>query len=215
MKFKKMISVILLVAFAFCMPGGVVFADDYDFAYKRLGELENIDGSSTASADQMLLYDASTGKGKTMLLSGDAPKWGGDSTFQSNLLAVGRKNGVSTMSSSSTAINPLNGAFVVYIKQAGGANGLDSTDGGTRLSAGTPGQVIVLYLLGVMTGGSWIITPDTSTTFTSVTLATANEHVALLYVNDTIGWMIWGNEGGVVDTTAIFDGLGFLADNAN
>lgn len=118
-----------------------------------------------------------------------------DVTFRENLLAVGRINGYSTVASSSTALQPSSLPYSVVIKQAGGNNSLDETDGGTRLANGTPGKVMQFELLGVMTDGSWIITPVTVTGFTAVTLDTAGEYVTLLYVDDTIGWIRIGDSG--------------------
>jgi len=118
----------------------------------------------------------------------------GDLTFRTNLLANGRYgNGTLIMQSSSTPIGTTQLAYAVIQKRVGGAGGLDETDGGTRLDNGTSGQMITFVNILQESGGSWIITPDTATGFTTVTLDAAQESVTMLFVDSTVGWVIIGS----------------------
>jgi hypothetical protein len=85
----------------------------------------------------------------------------------------------------------------------GGAGSLDLVPG-TTLPNGTPGQILVLYLRGLGTGGGWKITPTTSKSFTDLTLDTAADTVMLLYTNNTTGWVILQNSGCTVTLPASF-----------
>jgi len=123
------------------------------------------------------------------------PAVAGDVTFRTSLLAAGRVNAASTVASSSTQLAPSSLPYVVLRKYAGGNNSLDETDGGTRLQNGTSGQVLVLILQEVDTDGSWIVTPETSLTISSLTFDAQGETTTLLYVDDTIGWIYIANYG--------------------
>jgi len=182
---KKFLTLIVLLAFAFCSM--LAHADDRDLTHKRIGELETYSGA-TASGDLTIVYDASDGNVKT-IDARTGPTQSGDVTFQSTLLAAGRKNGVSTLSSSSTQLLPSTLPYVIMVKNIGGT-GADDTDGGTRLQNGTPGQVLVLFVEGVEHSGTWIVTPATSYQFITLTFNAALDSATLLYVNDTIGWII-------------------------
>lgn len=118
-----------------------------------------------------------------------------DITFRTSLLAVGRVGGQSSVNSSSTNLSAADIAYSIIRKRIGGGGGLDSTNGGTRLPNGTPGQMITFIVTTVQSGGSWIITPVTKTGFSTLTMDTANDLATLLYVDDTIGWIILSQAG--------------------
>jgi hypothetical protein len=122
----------------------------------------------------------------------------GDWLFQTYLYAMGRGNAASSLASSATNIDAWSVPYVFIRKSIGGDSGLDETDGGTRLPNGYDGQVIVFYIGSCMTDGSWIVTPVTRTGFDYITFDAVGETVTLLYVNDTIGWIIIANEGATV-----------------
>lgn len=122
----------------------------------------------------------------------------GDWLFQTYLYAMGRGNAASSLASSATNLGAWSVPYVFVRKSIGGDSGLDETDGGTRLPNGYDGQVIVFYIGSCMTGGSWIVTPVTRTGFNYITFDAVGETVTLLYVNDTIGWIIIANEGATV-----------------
>lgn len=122
----------------------------------------------------------------------------GNVYFQSNLLANGREDGGAlVMQSSSTPIGTTQLAYTVITKRVGGAGGLDNTDGGTRLDDGTPGQTLYLIVTYVETNGTWIVTPDTKTGFSTITFDAVGEHASLVYVDDTVGWIIAGSNATV------------------
>ena len=118
----------------------------------------------------------------------------GDVTFRTNLLANGRYNGGSLeLQSSSTPVGATQLAYAVITKRIGGAGGLDETNGGTRLANGTIGQVISLIAIYREGNGTWVITPVTKTGFSTITMDAVGEHATLLYVNDTVGWVLQGS----------------------
>ena len=119
----------------------------------------------------------------------------GDVTFRSTLISVGRTGGASSINSSSTYLTSAGIAYSIIRKRIGGGGGLDSTNGGTSLPNGTPGQVLSFIITTVQSGGSWIITPVTKTGFSTITFDTANDLATLLYVDDTTGWIILSQAG--------------------
>lgn len=62
------------------------------------------------------------------------------------------------------------------------------------LANGTPGQVLVIHLA-VDGGGTGTLTPTTKTGFATIVFADAKDTAALLYVDDTTGWVILGTAG--------------------
>jgi hypothetical protein len=118
-----------------------------------------------------------------------------DVYFQTNLLAIGRRGGASSMASSSTYIGTGGLAYSVITKFIGGGGGLDSTGIGTVLPDGSPGQVISFIISGVQSGGSWKITPSRATGFISITLDTKGDVATLVYINDTVGWIVQSGFG--------------------
>lgn len=188
----KWISLLAVAAILFAT--GPAFASSNDLAYKGITELETI--TQAESGDYVPVYDASTDNVKKM--DATAQSTTGDLTFRTDLLAAGRVNAASSMASSSTAIGEGDLSYVVLRKYIGGNSSLDETDGGTHLPDGTPGQVLIIIAMDVDTDGSWIVTPDTSVTLTTITFDAAGETVTLLYVDDTIGWTLIANEAATV-----------------
>lgn len=190
-KFRKVTALLFVALFVFSVT---CQADDYDFAEKRLGELETL--TEAASGDLMLVYDSSAKKGKTMDAAN--PVVAGDVTFRTNLISMGRRGGASTVSSSSTNLDPVNQSYTVVRKCVGAGGGLDETGIGTELPNGTAGQVLVLVQITAESSGSWIVTPATSLVFSKITFDAVGETATLLYVNDTVGWIVMGVEGATV-----------------
>lgn len=62
------------------------------------------------------------------------------------------------------------------------------------LANGVPGQILVISLV-TDGGGTGTLTPTTKSGFVSIAFADAGDTVSLLYVNDTIGWVILGSAG--------------------
>lgn len=158
------------------------------------GNAESIDTDLNWSTN---LDHSASGSVGTVSVSA-SPTFTGDVTFRSTLIANGRVNGVSSFASSTTAILPSSLPFTIIRKYVSGASGLDVTPGST-LTNGTPGQVLVLQVVGLMAGGSWTVTPVTATGFTSLTLDTRGDSMTLLYLNDTLGWIVTANGGGTIN----------------
>lgn len=188
---RKLLSLVLVFAFI----ATTAFASGNDLAYKKITELET--ATTVASGDYTVVYDASTDTVKKVDANSPAAI-SGDVTFQTSLIAAGRVNAASSAASSSTNLAPTSLPYVVFRKYIGGDSGLDETDGGTRLPDGTSGQVIVFIAADVMTNGSWIVTPVTSATISTITFDAVGETATLLYVDDTIGWIVIANEAATV-----------------
>ena len=124
--------------------------------------------------------------------------------FQTNLVAMGRIGGASTASSSSTSISAAALTFSVWLKHVGGGAGLDTTGVGTVLPNGTDGQTLTVLVQGLQGTGSWDITPDTKTGFTSLTCDAVGEFATLVYVNDTVGWITLASTCTVVKDNALW-----------
>lgn len=118
-----------------------------------------------------------------------------DVIFQTYLYAMGRGNAASSLASSATNLAAWSIPYVFVRKSVGGNSSLDETDYGTRLPNGVDGQVTVFYIGSLMTDGSWIIKPVTCTGFNYITMDTKGDQITLLYVDDTIGWVILDNTG--------------------
>jgi hypothetical protein len=58
---------------------------------------------------------------------------------------------------------------------------------------GVPGQMLNIYL--TAKGGASSITPATLTGFATVELDTVGDQVTMMYVDDTVGWIIIGCTG--------------------
>ena len=80
-------------------------------------------------------------------------------------------------------------------KTTGGAEAL-------TLANGYNGQILVVNL--VATGGAGTITPATSTGLATVVLAAAGDQAILLYVDDTIGWLLLSVTGTAVALTPLY-----------
>ena len=190
---KKWISI--LVAFVFAVSAAVpAFASPRDLTYKSIEELETM--TETAPNDKLLVYQDLTNSVKR--LPADSPTFAGDVTFRSTLMSIGREGGASTVSSSSTAIDPVSQAYTVVRKCIGGNNCLEEIGVGTILPDGVSGKVVVLVLIALDTNGSWTVTPKTSKIFTNVSLDAVGEMITLLWLNDTVGWVPMSVEGATV-----------------
>ena len=93
-------------------------------------------------------------------------------------------NLVATVAAGVLAI-PVDSPYVA--KTTGGVEAL-------TLANGLPGQVLVVNT--VAAAGAGTITPATCTGFATVALEAALDQVSLMYVDDTIGWVILSVHGG-------------------
>lgn len=93
--------------------------------------------------------------------------------------------GTTTSAADSLAI-PITHAIVVK------TTGADAE--ALTLANGKPGQVLTI-VLGTDGGGDGTLTPTTKTGFATIVFADAGDTVTLLYVDDTVGWIIMGTAG--------------------
>lgn len=125
---------------------------------------------------------------------------GGLSTFDGStatLFSSGYKDGVTTNVSQESHLTAAALAYGVINRTA-----LDNTvDYKVTLANGTPGQMVTIMLTAV-TSGTWTITDDgvdgvtaaalIKTGWDDIKFDAALDSVTLLYVDDTIGWIIIG-----------------------
>jgi hypothetical protein len=88
-------------------------------------------------------------------------------------------NTLTTTVAGAALVIPVTHAYVA--KTTTGAEAL-------TLANGKPGQILQITL--VATGGAGTITPATMTGFATIVLTAAGDFCTLLYVDDTIGWML-------------------------
>lgn len=118
--------------------------------------------------------------------------------LDSNLAQAGVGNAGAVSVASTTAAVPANYAFVRKVITSNG----DAAFTNGTLANGKPGQLLTVYVVGISpsgatTGGSYKITPTTSTGFTSVTLTAVNDRATFEYVDTTTGWVLMGYNGTV------------------
>ena len=111
--------------------------------------------------------------------------WQNETVKVGNLLDRFTTAGGTTSAADSLAI-PVTHAYVAK------TTGSDAE--ALTLANGVPGQILVISLV-VDGGGTGTLTPTTKSGFVSIAFADAGDTVALLYVNDTIGWVILGSAG--------------------
>lgn len=115
--------------------------------------------------------------------------------------ANGYKDGVTTNVSTESNLTSAALAYGIIQKVS-----IDSTDDvKVTLANGTPGQMVTIMLMDNVSGGDWVITDDgvsataqaalLSTGWDDLTFDTDLDSITLLYVDDTIGWIIVGNNG--------------------
>jgi hypothetical protein len=69
------------------------------------------------------------------------------------------------------------------------------------LANGTTGQVLVITL-GTAGGGTGTLTPVTATGWATAAFTVAGDGLSLLYVDDTVGWIVLGSYGATTSTAA-------------
>jgi hypothetical protein len=120
----------------------------------------------------------------------------GNYTFQTNLIAEGSYAASTQVASSSTNLAPANLPWAYIYKNVGSNGGPDNAGVGTQLPNGVPGQVITLVVVSGMTNSAtWVVTPNTSLEFQKATFSHKGDCLTLLYVNNTIGWVIQSSSG--------------------
>lgn len=58
------------------------------------------------------------------------------------------------------------------------------------LPDGKPGQLLTMRITSIDGDGTFTLTPDTATGFTSLVFEAVDDMVTLLYVDDTVGWIL-------------------------
>ena len=87
----------------------------------------------------------------------------------------------STTKASAVLVVPITAGIVAMT--TGGAEAL-------TLANGSPGQMLLAYL--ATDGGDGTLTPATATAWATIVFADAGDAAVLMYVNDSVGWIIVG-----------------------
>jgi hypothetical protein len=146
------------------------------------------DGDLVPGADSV--YDIGASGNEVSNLYVDDVTMTGNLAFQSTLVAEGRPGASTQVASSSTNLAPVNLPFGVLLKNIGFAPGPDGTGVGSELHDGVAGQTLSIIITSGNGGGTWVLTPDTSTGWTKLTFALKGQIATLVYVDDSIGWVI-------------------------
>lgn len=118
----------------------------------------------------------------------------GTVTFKSTLVANGRPSASTQVASSSTNLAPSSLPYAVLLKNIGGVGSPDGSGVGTELPNGVDGQMLTILISSCAgsNAGTWVVTPNRSTGFSKITFGAQGQTATLLYVNDTVGWIISG-----------------------
>ena len=189
---KKLFQVGLICLMVMALVATNAFAKDRYHTYKRVTELNTL--SAAASGDWFIIHDTSTGEVKK-IDAGD-PAVAGNLIFQTTIFASGHDNGATTMASQASNIDAAHVAFGLVQKTMD-----DPSDQTHTIADGVPGQEITLTLI-AKAAGNWVISEGgaasgaiTNTGWASITLDTALDSITLLWLDDTRGWIITGNNG--------------------
>jgi hypothetical protein len=106
------------------------------------------------------------------------------SSDQSKVGGIPAISGSTTVAAAGLVI-PVTHRFVAKTTGAGGE--------ALTLADGVPGQLITISL--VVDGGDGTLTPATCTGFATIVFADAKDTATLLYIDDTIGWVLMGYYG--------------------
>ena len=96
-----------------------------------------------------------------------------------------------TMASTATGVSTAMSLAYSFIGKVIGA---DVGELGS-LADGTKGQILKIYIVSRAGSGTYVLTPATATGFSTLTFDAAAEEATLLYVDDTVGWIIIGSNG--------------------
>lgn len=147
MKNKLLLS--LVVAFVMTLTAATAYASGNELAYKRVGELDELDSASIASGDMIPVWDASTNKVKKVDAT-DFPYGGGaitldDGTTDSPALTF------TDETDETAAFVKLDSAYLTLTTEA--ADGLNVLVGSVKIGNGVPTGTINgedLYVEGIM-----------------------------------------------------------------
>ena len=149
------------------------------------------------------LADASVGYQKDGVNSGNIMKIDFQKGFTSfdgstvTFYASGYKGGVTTSVSTESNLTSAALAYGVIVK----SNYDGTSDQKVTLADGSIGQMLTLTITALGSSGDWVITDDavgtaiTKTGWDDITLGDALDSITLLYLDDTVGWIIVGNNG--------------------
>ncbi len=126
-----------------------------------------------------LQFDSGGTKGQNKAMSFDGSK------LIFNLLNAG--TGTSGAVSLGTGSASVDRGYSVTYKEIG-----TTKETGT-VRDGLPGELITIIATEVGSAGIWVITSAESTTWLNIEFDSVGDAVSLLWANDTIGWIIFGN----------------------
>ncbi len=186
---KKLFQICLVCILALGLIVPNAFGRDRQHTYKRILELDTL--SSTADGDFYIIYDASTSSDKK--IDANTSAVAGNLKFQTNIFASGHDDGSTSMASDASHISSAWLAFGIITKVE-----IDAPSDQTRhIVDGVPGQMVTIQLT-TKTNSNWIIGDDrpiVNTGWSTITFDTSGDSITLLWLDDTNGWIIVGNNG--------------------
>ncbi len=115
----------------------------------------------------------------------------GNLKFQTNIFASGHEGGATTIASTVTPLTTANLAFGL-VRFENGSPGIH------QLPDGVKGKTVTFEL---MADPAYLIGDDGSMTltgWTSINFDTAGDSITLVWLDDTVGWIITSNDGCVI-----------------
>lgn len=106
------------------------------------------------------------------------------STWTFNLILAGIGNGGATSMATSTLAVPI---AYGYVNKAI-ANDAAFTAG--TLADGVPGQMLTIHIYQQFGSEVFVVTPTTAANYVSLSFNAVDDHVTLLYTDDTTGWVV-------------------------
>jgi hypothetical protein len=160
-----------------------------------------LNGTATVDGDLVVSGTVSGGLGAYVkldqstpqTLTGGSPIIAENLKFKTSVIATGHKAGVTATLSTVTHLDSSLLAFGVIQKTID-----DPADQNGTLDNGVVGQMVTIQVL-TKAAGNYILTPTTKTGYTSLTFDTAKDSITLLYLDNTNGWIIAGNNGVTVN----------------
>lgn len=113
-------------------------------------------------------------------------------TIGANMIAAGVANGGATSMTTSTLAVPIGYG---YIRKAISS---DPAFSAGTMANGTPGQLLTLHITERQGSGTFVLTPTTKTGFASITFDAVGEIATFWYVDDTTGWVLFGNTNATI-----------------
>lgn len=109
-----------------------------------------------------------------------------------NMIAAGIANGGATSMTTAQLAVPIGYG---YVRKAISA---DPAYSAGTMANGTPGQILTIHITERNGSGTFVLTPTTKTGFSTITFDAVGEIASFWYVDDTTGWVLFGNTNATI-----------------